>query len=1263
MSHLMLTLAASLVCATAAFAAPVETTLGPLPTALQEGASFVLRLETKLAPGVAPPAMHVELKNDTGVLQSYHVDSAPGPRQFTFTVPLQGEAPEIHFAVWYGQTWTDPVVPILFTQRIRVMTSAEAATMGTRETQAKLWREAHAAELQKGPVVGVLRDDLPGADRRLAERAIAAFAARGMTVLPLSAQEVCNAALLTPANIGALVLPQCRVFPVDGARALESYLAASGQIIALGAPAFIEGAVQVGGRWMTATQIRNALAQTKPERMLFDFESGAATDWTYSASPGPVATWEYVEGGANGTRTALHCAIPHFSGWNTFVAPTPKQPFSDRQSLTCFWAKGAPQTTSMEIEWTENDGSRWIATVQLGVEWKHYALAPSEFVYWQDNPARNRGGAGDHFRPENAAKLTVGIAKTHTRLADGPHDFWVDEIGTATSPYGFDSTPDTIPLGPVELLTPGYKFHRVTEATALRVSGKQCFLPPEEIPVPANLMSVQPRPQATGFDKQRKWRWVPLLEATNAAGEVCGTPAALMIFTEGAFKGAQVASFCLPSGAYDDAMLDRVAQVAQTMRRGIYLQEGGAQFYAYLQGESVQLGARMMSFPGAPGADAPADLRAKFFVTSEIGTEFERTMPFEGGVAQCTWAPGQFAKSTYQVVCSLVDAQGNALDTLTHPVVIWQPRKNPQFMQIRDGDFWLEGRKWYPHGVNYMPSSGIGIEDGEYFEYWMGSRSYDPVIIQRDLERVRAMGMNMVSIFCYYQSIGSRNLLDILERCRRLDLKVNLSLRPGTPLDFRWEEMKALIETYRLADNDTVFAYDLAWEPSFGPYARRVRWDPAWEQWIIERYGSLESAERDWGMPVPRVEGKVTGPSDQQLSTEGPHRIMVCAYRRFLDDLLSKKHAEANQLVKSIDPNHFTSFRMTSSGDPTANPAGANYDFRGLARSCDIMEPEGYGRNGDWERVKPGRFTADYARAMAPGRPVMWAEFGLAPYGPEALDVSPEQLERTAELYRMFYRMADESCANGTVSWWYPGGYRVGERSDYGIINADGSLRPVSQVIAEWAPKLTAPRDRRPVDEWLTFDRDSTARGLQGVYEAVREQYWKLVDDGKNPGLRSSGFGMTSANAPLVAVGNVPYRLRENPHKYLNAEIDRLEILNSHGVWEAVADGATVKVKPGDTIIARATVGNTGEATWLGAASFGPDGPDETHPGLVSLTCGEASCPIPGDVPYMGTAVIEHFEVCEMRQAMDLVFEMGAWPPELLFGERIHVRVVPEDEA
>jgi hypothetical protein len=256
---------------------------------------------------------------------------------------------------------------------------------------------------------------------------------------------------------------------------------------------------------------------------------------------------------------------------------------------------------------------------------------------------------------------------------------------------------------------------------------------------------------------------------------------------------------------------------------------------------------------------------------------------------------------------------------------------------------------------------------------------------------------------------------------------------------------------------------------------------------------------------------------------------------------------------------------MSIAGDPTVNPAWIGYDFPGLARSVDIMEPEGYGRIGDWDRVKPGRFTADYARAMAPGRPVMWAEFGWAPYGPEAWDISPEWQQNVAAYYNRFYRMAYQSGANGTVCWWYPGGFRYGENSDYGIINPDGTWRPVSKVISDWAKGMTRPWEPAPVDEWLVIDRDASVKGIVGCYEAVKERYWALIEAGKNPGLHTDGHGLTSATAPRLAVGNTPYKPGLNPHKYLNAEID----------------SAVVITAPDGSQRLRVTVGNTGEAKWL----------------------------------------------------------------------------------
>ncbi len=1218
----------------------VTVRLSNLPVTVVERQPLPLTVAYEVAPELGEVTLHVEMKSPRHSIvlasQTARVRGR-GETQISMPAPLRSQESEVLYAVWFGEVWTESLVPIQFTDTVAVITEADAATLAVQERDGERWRSTMQERVANGGALGVLDDDLPGFDRALAGRVAARMEAGGLPTVRLSADDVCNPYILNRNNVHTLVLPTAAVYPLAGVRALERFLAEGGSVIALGTPAFRELVRDVGGKWRTEAQLREALAQVKPERVLLDFESGGADGWDYTGGPGHPATWGVVAGGADGTEHALHVAIPRFESWNTVIAPELSAPPSPDQNLTCFWAKGGPDTTQLAVEWVERDGSRWIATVQLSSEWRHYALLPHEFRYWHDNPSQGRGGPADQLQVANGVKLTFGLAMTHTPLPVGRHEFWVDEVGLTRSPFGPLTSGDAPGFAPIEGLTPAYKFHRVTNAASLGVSDKQCLLPPAKLPVPAGLMAHQPRPQGTGYGKERKWRFIPLMEARDKHGVVCGIPACLIVNKEGRLRHAMVASFALPPAAYDDRVLDLVVATARRMRDGVFLFEGGAQYYAHFEGEAVRLGAEVVDLRGPGTAD---DTRHNyhsvgFEVRDSNGRQvFAEVVPVADGRAETTWTPGALGDEAYRVTCTLRDAQQQLVDSLRHPLVVWRPTEQPEYMTVENGQFMLRGRPWRAHGVNYMPASGIGIEDGPYFEYWMGKQAYDPEVIDRDLRRVKAMGMNMVSVFCYYESLGSRNLLDILWRCRRLGLMVNLSLRPGTPLDFRWEEMKALIEEYRLAQNDTVFAYDLAWEPTFGDRSSQRRWDAEWERWIIARYGSLANAEADWGVPVPREEGRVAGPSNEQLSTEGPHRVMVCAYRRFLDDLLAKYHQIARDLVRSIDPRHLISFRMSIAGDPTVNPAWIGYDFRGLARSVDIMEPEGYGRIGDWERVKPGRFTADYSRAMAPGRPVMWAEFGWAPYGPEAWDISPDWQQNVAAYYNRFYRMAYQSGANGTVCWWYPGGFRYGENSDYGIINPDGTWRPVSKVISDWAEGMTRPWEPAPVDEWLVIDRDASVKGIVGCYEAVKERYWALIEAGKNPGLRTDGHGLTSATAPRVAVGNTPYRPGRNPHKYLNAEID----------------SAMVITAPDGSRRLRVVVGNTGEAKWLARAGEGQVSV------RVSDGNGIWTQPLAADVPFMGTGIVEVPLPSGLPVGAELSVQMHA-DPDIVFGERVTVRL------
>ena len=85
-----------------------------------------------------------------------------------------------------------------------------------------------------------------------------------------------------------------------------------------------------------------------------------------------------------------------------------------------------------------------------------------------------------------------------------------------------------------------------------------------------------------------------------------------------------------------------------------------------------------------------------------------------------------------------VSDEDGQLDRLTHPMNIWKPNLRKNYITTNNGEFYspAEGKKWVPFGVNYMPSSGTGLENMQWFEHWLDSQAYDPEIVEADLQRI-----------------------------------------------------------------------------------------------------------------------------------------------------------------------------------------------------------------------------------------------------------------------------------------------------------------------------------------------------------------------------------------------------------------------------------------------------------------------------------------------------------------------------------------------
>ena len=998
-------------------------------------------------------------------------------------------------------------------------------------------------------------------------------------------------------GVDVVVLPDCRSFPAAGLQGLEAYVRDGGKLVAIGGQPFERNVWQVEGRWLDSKQIATERNATKPERVLYQLDGNTLDTWQRAsdnlAAPSRVIS---ERPGAEGTEACLRFDIADLENWETVTAPRRPDYFKPGQTLTCFCAKGGPRTAQIVVEWIERDGARWIATVPLSTSWQRYALPPQAFHYWQDSRSRGRGGPSDSLKPGNVDRLSFGVALSHCGVKPGDHVFWLDQIGLARDRYR-QQTSARLPT--LEAVSPYYKVYPLEKVASVRVTDAGRRLGLNAWPVVPRLAHAPiPRPTGQGFNKGRTFRWTPLASCLDEAGLERGAVASLVRVHGGVERGAAwlYVGQASPDVANEPVVAKLIAEAATLLVDHVGLAEAGTEHFCYFKGEPTTLGAKVFNC-------SPRDTEAEAVFTviapsgETIFREVAQAATASGRVRSVLvdWQPPVEASGLFRATTELRVA-GEVVDRIEHEfrIVPEGPVKSEELVQVVDDHFELAGKWWAPFGINFWPTYVAGCESLS----WLEPQYYQPNVVERNLALCQQMGMNVLSIQDG-SAAAVRNLRDFVERAYARGMRVNVFLHGSDPLSYSHDEVRAIIEGARLAETPAVFAYDLAWEHRLGRYRERCRWDRQWSAWIAERYTSLAAAERDWQFAVPRRDGQVTGPSNDQLLRDGPWRVMVATYRRFADDLLSQHYREATAKVRSLDPNHLVSVRSGYGGTGPCSPAVFPVDIKSGAKHLDFVSPEGWGMVGDAEALRECGLTTAYCRFAGAGKPVFWCELGMSVWDSSTNRADPSLIQEQGCYYERFLQMLLDSGANGAAPWYFPGGYRVNERSDYGIVAPDFTLRPAVLAIQRAAASFATPRPAPQPTTFITVDRDAHPGGYWRIYHQYKETYGDLMRQGQVPGVRTPGTGTTSATCPLVAVGNTTWN-GENPPKYLNAEFN-----------EVRSKGRFVTV----------SVGNLEEAKWLAPH-------DEGMEGGVWLLVGDGQrVPISNDVGYHEDIVIGPFPV------------------------------------
>lgn len=865
-----------------------------------------------------------------------------------------------------------------------------------------------------------------------------------------------------------------------------------------------------------------------------------------------------------------------------------------------------------------------------------------------------------------------------------------------------------------ETVSPAYKMYPMHEIASLKMVNSQGIIPAEQfnLPVPSKASSCFRRPTGKGFECGYSFRWIPIITAHDKDGLERGTVSWMLLnqaplVPDSIFKDALRRLVATTPGneakeklnvegsvyavcAINDkeALLQLTdtplfGNMAKRIAEGVYLSHAGTHKFSYWPGEAMTIGAAVVNY-GLHTSKVDINISVASRTEKEVVFEKRQSLKVKPGETlkkKFGEMDAMLASGGYQITTELINA-GEVVDIITYEVGILSTKRESRdaFVTVEGTDFWLHHKKWYPVGVNYWPRSAIATEQVDYLYHWLTPGYYDPEQIDDDLKRLQDMGVNFVAIRANYIN-DRRTVLDFLRRCHNHDIYVYLLLQKHEvnvephyfegimmPFHFQNEMVREFMEETHIAENPALFAWDLIWEPSnwlfkdnvtaFGWDGNpnfRQRWDKDWADWIDERYGSLSNAEADWGMPVPRsAGGHITSPTSSQFERDGPWRIMVAAYRRFMDDIMNRQYNDACRTIRQLDPNHLITYRQ-------GNLPPEDYTLTSTLKHVDFFSMEAYSFPPAENGAEKVGFVNRYLSYVFKDKPFIWNEYGYGgPWGKHTRHLDGEDIEYQYEYIDMVNREAYKNGANGFAPWWFPGGLRASEKTDFGITTPEGTLRPSGESVKKYGEMyLSNPPVRPTPDEWFSLDLDAHSGGLWYVtFNDGARAYEKSTVEGKCLGIRTRGTGTTSADTPLLAVGNTPYN-EKNPPKYLNAEFNWFQIKLGNGPWLEVANGGTVKVPENSMVTARASVGNLQEATWLTPESA------KGQPGAVYLAAtGDSGLPIrqaiEEDTPWLRDALFgESFLLAngiseETKVALQMTAEGRAW-----FGEKWQFTLIP----
>jgi hypothetical protein len=406
-----------------------------------------------------------------------------------------------------------------------------------------------------------------------------------------------------------------------------------------------------------------------------------------------------------------------------------------------------------------------------------------------------------------------------------------------------------------------------------------------------------------------------------------------------------------------------------------------------------------------------------------------------------------------------------------------------------------ERKPFVPMGVTYYrPGTGWAPQ------VW---KQFDADATRRDFARMRELGVNCVRVFLtfgsFYRKPGELDTAGLAKFDEFLAIAeaAGIYVHPTGP--DHWEGMPdwgpvgiedertlAALEGFwklfaaRYRGRSVVFAYDLKNEPEVGWNGRM---EPAWNTWLVKRYGGAEAMTKAWGRTNAVVAGKIPVPA----SADALKNRELLDFQSFREDLADEWTRRQVAAIKSVDPGALVTAGAIQWAVPAMLPAGPRHyaAFRPSrqARFLDFLEVHfyplangAYEYQGAEEESRNLAYLESVVREVAAAeKPVVLAEFGW--YGGGKPKFDGGRHPAATELQQAEYcRKVVRTSAGFVCGWLNWGFYDQPEASDCseltGLATADGRTKEwgkTFQALAtEFAGKTFSPRTigARPTLDW-----------------------------------------------------------------------------------------------------------------------------------------------------------------------------------------------------